>query len=445
MLNRLDELAVQSANGTYNDEENRSSMQEEVNQICNEIERIAYLTNFNGINLFQDEGLDAEGAPGASLLEAEKTTSEKAGSPTLEDVLADKSNTLKNIIYTETTFDFETTQSPSGASNNFTDSTYRNIADTKVGDMTNAANRSSLEQTIAHEMIHAFMDEATTVGMIGIAPSGATNAKFPSWFVEGMAQTASGSGNWTRGVLLNLNENSTHAQITAALSGNNALGKGTSASEYGTGYLACMYLGYLADGKTADMDNPTGVAAAITQGISNILSNLIAGNSLTSVIADAANGKYATINSFQNGFATDSEALNFVQKLLKYTSASPDGINVGGGTVGTKGSAGIGAAWATDTSKSDIKITGDTDINASSKSHGNGIGSGYHGTVGTIEIGDGTAADNSLQIISKGGNDGASIGAGWAGNMGSITSGLGNSIANRQKRVGRPQRTRLES
>jgi hypothetical protein len=241
------------------------------------------------------------------LLEAEKTTSEKAGSPMLKDVLADKSNTLKNIIYTETTFDFETTQSPSGASNNFTDSTYRNIADIKVGDMTNAANRSSLEQTIAHEMIHAFMDEATTVGMIGMAPSGATNAKFPSWFVEGMAQTASGPGNWTRGVSLNLNENSIHAQITAALSGNNALGKGTSASEHGTGYLACMYLGYLAAVKTTDMDNPTGVAAAITQGISNILSNLIAGNSLTSVIADAANGKYATINSFQNGFATDSE------------------------------------------------------------------------------------------------------------------------------------------
>lgn len=777
MLNRLDELAVQSANGTYNDKINRASMQEEVEQICNEIERIARSTNFNGINLFQDEGLDAEGAPGASSLEAEETFSEKTVSPTLEDVLADKNSTLKNIIYTETTFDFETTQSPSGTLNNFTDPVYRNIANTlqtsivpqvvsaimdkytafnyltgssigiglrlysdssssvlasvsvgtsyiqsggtnstdhltyslavnvaKVGDLTNAANRSSLEQTIAHEMIHAFMDESTTVGMTGIAPSGTANAKFPSWFVEGMAQTASGPGNWTRGVSLNLNEASTPAQITAALSGNNALGRGTSASEYGTGYLACMYLGYLASGKTADMDNPTSAASAITQGISNILSNLIAGNSLTSVIADASNGKYTTINQFESGFAKDSEALNFVQKLLKYTSTSSDGTNVGGGlisgslsttdpvsdntvsglklfalntsstevknvypaevtvlsgggntvtgvkpvvpavpvvypsnvfavtggientdwrfdkdtgilhiltgtaltisggtlkdasgsyygnieigdnvnanlilngieidaskrtgntagisigngsntnitmrgvnnikgggqaagiqltgnfingkdastqeaehnaiqdssvtidmqsgsvlnaaggTAGSKGGAGIGAAWATDTSKSDIKITGsgtinsnggiggagiggseggsignieiqgngiaitavggdhgagiggggwvstystpdvqkvesikitgNADINASSKSHGTGIGSGCHGTVGTIEIGDGTAADNSLHIVSKGGNDGASIGAGWAGTMDSIT------------------------
>lgn len=148
MLNRLDELAVQSANGTYNDEQNRASMQEEVDQIRNEIERIARLTNFNGINLFQDEGLDAEGTPGAAFLEAEKITSQKAGSPTLEDVLADKSNTLKNIIYTETTFDFETTQSPSGTSNNFTDPTYRNIADT-------------LQASIVPQVVSAIMDKYT--------------------------------------------------------------------------------------------------------------------------------------------------------------------------------------------------------------------------------------------------------------------------------------------
>lgn len=785
MLNRLDELAVQSANGTYNDEKNRASMQEEVDHLCDEIERIARSTNFNGINLFQDEGLGAEGASAASLLEKEKTTSAKSEiPPTLEQVLADKSDTLKNVIYTETTFDFETTQSPSGAVNAFNE-TYKNIANTlqtsivpqvvsaimakytafnyltgssigiglrlysdpsssvlasvtvgtsyipsggknssdnltyslavnvaKVGDITDAATRNSLEQTIAHEMIHAFMDEATTVGMIGIAPSGATNQKFPSWFVEGMAQTASGPGNWTRGVSLNLSESSTAAQISAALSGNNALGTNSTSSQYGTGYLACMYLGYLASGKTADMSNSTGAAATIAQGISNILSNLINGNSLDSVIADATNGKYSTVNAFQNSFAKDTDALNFIQKLLKYTSASPDGMNVGGGLIsgdlsntdpvsdnsitglklfalntshtevknvypaevtvlsgggisslgvkpvtpstpvvyptnvfnvtggtegtdwsfdkdtgilhiltdkeltisggtlkdatgsyygniavndgihakltldgvdidaskrtgntagiaigngcnvnikmsgtntikgggeaagiqltgnfingktpadqanehnaiqdssviidmqsgsvlnaaggtnGYKGGAGIGAAWATDTSKSDITIKGagtlnanggiggagiggseggnigniviegngiaitavggdhgagiggggwvstystpdvqkvesitikgDANIHASSKSHGTGIGSGCHGTIGTITIGDGSPNDDAIKITSKGGNDGASIGAGWAGKMGSITIHGGNVTA----------------
>ena len=39
MLNRMMELSVQSSNGTYSDE-NRSSMQDEINAILDEIQRI---------------------------------------------------------------------------------------------------------------------------------------------------------------------------------------------------------------------------------------------------------------------------------------------------------------------------------------------------------------------------------------------------------------------
>lgn len=81
MLNRLDELAVQSANGIYNDEQNRASMQEEVDFLCDEIDRIASTTNFNGINLFQNEGPDAEGASAASLLKEEKVIPPKEEIP----------------------------------------------------------------------------------------------------------------------------------------------------------------------------------------------------------------------------------------------------------------------------------------------------------------------------------------------------------------------------
>ena len=68
--------------------------------------------------------------------------------------------------------------------------------------------------------------------------------------------------------------------------------------------------------------------------------------------------------------------------------------------------ASVGGGWVSTYSTPDvqkvesIKITGDTTINASSKSHGTGIGSGCHGTIGTITIGDGTSADNALRIIS---------------------------------------------
>ncbi len=51
MLNRMVELATQSANGTYSST-NRSEMQKEINQLRSEIDRIGKATKFNGISLF---------------------------------------------------------------------------------------------------------------------------------------------------------------------------------------------------------------------------------------------------------------------------------------------------------------------------------------------------------------------------------------------------------
>ena len=51
MLNRMVELADQSANGTYADEVDRENLQKEISSLKDEIDRIATSTNFNGINL----------------------------------------------------------------------------------------------------------------------------------------------------------------------------------------------------------------------------------------------------------------------------------------------------------------------------------------------------------------------------------------------------------
>ncbi len=50
MLNRMVELATQSANGTYTDTE-RGKLQSEIESLTTEMDRIATSTNFNGINL----------------------------------------------------------------------------------------------------------------------------------------------------------------------------------------------------------------------------------------------------------------------------------------------------------------------------------------------------------------------------------------------------------
>ena len=51
MLNRMVELADQSANGTYDDTTDRANLQKEFDQLKSEIDRIADSSNFNGIKL----------------------------------------------------------------------------------------------------------------------------------------------------------------------------------------------------------------------------------------------------------------------------------------------------------------------------------------------------------------------------------------------------------
>ena len=69
MLNRMVELATQSANGTYDDETDRANLQKEVTSLKDEIDRISKSTNFNGINL-----LDGSDLNGTAATEATKAT-----------------------------------------------------------------------------------------------------------------------------------------------------------------------------------------------------------------------------------------------------------------------------------------------------------------------------------------------------------------------------------
>ena len=60
MLSRMKYLATQSSNGTYDDDVDRKALQDEVEQLNSEINRIADSANFNGTKLL-DGSLAAEG------------------------------------------------------------------------------------------------------------------------------------------------------------------------------------------------------------------------------------------------------------------------------------------------------------------------------------------------------------------------------------------------
>ena len=78
MLNRMVELADQSANGTYQDEVDRENLQKEISSLKDEINRISESTNFNGIQLL-DGSLatgqlpDITGLTGATLTKTAAT------------------------------------------------------------------------------------------------------------------------------------------------------------------------------------------------------------------------------------------------------------------------------------------------------------------------------------------------------------------------------------
>ena len=77
MLNRMVELATQSANGTYDNDTDRYQLQKEMNELKAEINRIADSANFNGIKLL-DGSMST--AAGSAIINVENTAFQKASS-----------------------------------------------------------------------------------------------------------------------------------------------------------------------------------------------------------------------------------------------------------------------------------------------------------------------------------------------------------------------------
>ena len=57
MLQRMNELAVQAANGTNSKESDRQAIQDEIDQLTTEIDRVAETTKFNEIYLLKGDAL----------------------------------------------------------------------------------------------------------------------------------------------------------------------------------------------------------------------------------------------------------------------------------------------------------------------------------------------------------------------------------------------------
>ncbi len=166
------------------------------------------------------------------------------------------------------------------------------------------AKKSDLAATIAHEMTHAIMVDTMPNGMFG---------SLPQWFVEGTAQTSSGDGGWVQ-------RNPSDAYLQDKI-------KDLYGNPYGTGYLAAMYLGHLAG--AGDVTGSSVSPAMIKQGLDKLLTDVAKGKSLSDSIKDNVPG-YDDLASFEREFVNGgSNAFQFAKNLMNQVGTNGSGSVLG--------------------------------------------------------------------------------------------------------------------
>lgn len=139
ILQRMRELAVQSASGTY-DETNRGAMNAEVEQLKQELDRISDTTTFNGQKILDGSQKDTSLQVGANANETisfdiDSTASDKLGG-TGADIVGDLSNDGTNTLQTNLR----------GLAGDGTNSMYVNGQD--VGDLSGLGATDSLQDAL---------------------------------------------------------------------------------------------------------------------------------------------------------------------------------------------------------------------------------------------------------------------------------------------------------
>lgn len=356
VLQRQRELAVQSANGTNDDQIDRRALDLEFQQLTREIDDITTTTTFNGMKVLDGLGTDFKPAAtqasnivilgeGNSLsqLQADQiglTTTGTNWANVSGKNLTNLQNEIANVIAPNSVDAIMATFNsaldildgakigiglshgslPGGAAGMVSwtfgiqdgthfidlrlsfDSGY--LASITNADGTLRADKADeFKGIVAHEMMHAVMAVTTTYGMSSFRSDGFQGSQFPIWFREGMAQAVSGPIGW----LNSLGPSPTDQQIRNFM-GSMPTGTASSSGQgiYGAGYLAAMYLGHL----VGDDD--------IGAGLDTVLRELAAGASLDTIIDHYTN--FSGLTAFQNHVTSPNATFcTFVRDLINDT------------------------------------------------------------------------------------------------------------------------------
>jgi hypothetical protein len=214
-----------------------------------------------------------------------------------------------------------------------------------------------LDNTLVHEMMHAYMVDYTRTGMTGLQHDTTTtpdsyiwsndDVAFPKWFLEGMAASVDSTFQFRYNSIHN-NYGFDGEQFVAedlqqsyADSSNLQITADSVESKYITGYLACIYLGYLA-AKSQNKDAVSGTrvnSSSILYGENYILEKLHNGSTLDEIIAEIStdsDGKplYNNTDEFEQGFISDGgSSLEFCATLLNYLQSNSSDDSTANGSI----------------------------------------------------------------------------------------------------------------
>jgi flagellin len=328
-LQRIRELAVQSANAT-NSTSDRAAMQQEAAQLVAEIDRVGRSTTFNGENIFAASNTSAVGDPeqlavidgltGGWLQQAESMIQQYFG------ITADGAGI--SIELTSFTDGAGGVAARVGGAipGNYQGKATNVHLQIDMADFSppNPPNGGTApfyhDRIIAHEMVHAVMYRSMNIGSMS------NPALDQAWFLEGSAEFIAGGDE-----RLNISVNTigvggvmTQASTFGSQGGN---WSGTS-DDYAAGYAAVRYL-------------HEQIKEVGGEGIKDVMTYLNANQSATldDAIAAVSGGRFASSNDFfthaTHGFNANGAAFIGSMDLTNTDTGAIGGLDADGGAIKT--------------------------------------------------------------------------------------------------------------
>jgi len=313
MIQRMRELAVQAANTAVLNFDNRMKLQNEVDQLLGEINRMAKSAEFNGVSILNDNVTFDAADAGDDKIKAQLA---------LRDVWlqqsVDRIDTYFDLQSSGRDFDIDFDSFTDGAGG-----TAARVVATGVGagvgniatltmevDMADFTDVSTpnggsgpfyYDRIIAHEMVHAVMfDQTDTSG-----------GNIDTWFMEGAAEFIHGADERVSGDAAGfaINKSTSLAatvDLTAAWGGGSA--------DYSVGYLAVRYIHDIAGG-----------------GIAAVMDELETGDDLLTAINDATGSGFANMAAFQTAFRAAIGGIVTDADLTNADTGAVGGLDADGG------------------------------------------------------------------------------------------------------------------